>query len=80
MKTLNKMQKCTEINENRQMRQMFSVVYSGLSLGIQFLGKQKAARLRESRLQEQGALEKLREKLPYLHSESRLNTPECSLS
>ena len=66
MKTLNKIQKCTDVNENRQMRQIFSVVYPGLSLGIQFFGKQKAARLRGSRLQEQGP----REKLPYLLSES----------
>ena len=36
MKTLNKIQKCTEINENRQMRQIFSMVYPGLSLSIQF--------------------------------------------
>ena len=76
MKTLNKIQKCTEITENRQMRQTFSVVYPGFSLGIQFFGKQKAARPRESRLQEQGP----REKLPYLHSESCLNMLECSLS
>ena len=41
MKILNKIKKCTEINENRQARQIFSVAYPGLSLGIQFFGKQK---------------------------------------
>ena len=76
MKALNEIQKCTYINENRQMRQIFSVVYPGLSLGIQFFGKQKVTRLRESRLQEQSP----RQKLPYLHSQSCLTTSECFLS
>ena len=50
----------------------------GLVWAYSFLGSktQKAAGLRESRLQGQVS----QEKLPYLHSESRLNTPERSLS
>ena len=54
MKTLNKIKKWAEINENRQMRQIFSMVYPGLSLGIQVFGNQKASNLQGSRLEEQG--------------------------
>ena len=43
MKTLNKIQKCTEINENKQMRQIFSAVYPGLNLGIQFFWESKGS-------------------------------------
>ena len=39
MKYKDEIQKSTEINENRQVRQMFSLLYPGLSLGMQFLGK-----------------------------------------
>ena len=55
MKTLNKIQKGSEINENRQMRQIFLAFYPWLSLGIELFGKRKAARLLEHRLQEQGS-------------------------
>ena len=44
MKTLNKKQKSTEINETRQMRQTFSVVYPGLSFGVQFFSEFKIER------------------------------------
>ena len=76
MKTLNKIQKCTEINENKQMCVSKSVVYPGLRWGFLWSKSQKTSRLPESRLRGQDP----REKLPYLYSDSRLNTPECYLS
>ena len=56
----------------------FQCWIQGLVWACSFLGSecQKAARLRESRLQGQGS----QGKLPYLHSESRLNTLECCFS
>ena len=39
MKYKDEIQKSTEINENRQVCQIFSVLYPGLSLDMQFLEK-----------------------------------------
>ena len=78
MKTLNKIQKYTEINQNRQVRQIFSVVYPGLSLGIQFFCDVKVKRqLGSGGL---GYRDKAPKKNCHIYIQRVVYMPECYLS